>query len=157
MTQLRDYGRQIESDPMLSAEAPRTVDVGTRPPRPRLGRGLAWAVAAFALVLAIGGLYFAFSGDDGQVVDQTTVPTPTTVTASEPKPTTPPAEAEVTELLNGFLQARIAGEGAEQYLKTSPRRRSLSSTRRSSTRRAREPPTSGPNSSQCLASSGRTV
>lgn len=34
-----------------------------------------------------------------------------------PEPTTPPpSEAEVTELLNGFLEARIAGEGAEQYL-----------------------------------------
>jgi hypothetical protein len=30
-----------------------------------------------------------------------------------PEPTTPP---EVTELLNGFLDARVAGEGAQQYL-----------------------------------------
>ena len=29
-----------------------------------------------------------------------------------------PTEAEVTELLNGFLEARIAGEGAEEYLLT---------------------------------------
>ena len=33
-----------------------------------------------------------------------------------PEPTTPPSEAEVTELLNGFLEARVAGEGAKQYL-----------------------------------------
>ena len=33
-----------------------------------------------------------------------------------PDPTTPPSEAEVTELLNGFLEARVAGEGAQQYL-----------------------------------------
>ena len=34
-----------------------------------------------------------------------------------PEPTTsPPSEAEVTELLNGFLEARVAGEGAQQYL-----------------------------------------
>jgi hypothetical protein len=34
-----------------------------------------------------------------------------------PEPTTPPlSEAEVTELLNGFLEARIAGEAAKQYL-----------------------------------------
>lgn len=33
-----------------------------------------------------------------------------------PEPTTPFSEAEVTELLNGFLEARIAGEGAQQYL-----------------------------------------
>lgn len=33
-----------------------------------------------------------------------------------PEPTTPPFEAEVTELLNSFLEARVAGEGAQQYL-----------------------------------------
>ena len=33
-----------------------------------------------------------------------------------PEPTTQPSEAEVTELLNGFLEARVAGEGAQQYL-----------------------------------------
>ena len=34
------------------------------------------------------------------------------------EPTTPPTRGpEVTELLNGFLAARVAGEGAEQYLK----------------------------------------
>jgi hypothetical protein len=33
-----------------------------------------------------------------------------------PEPTTPFSEAEVTELLNGFLEARIAGEAAQQYL-----------------------------------------
>jgi hypothetical protein len=33
------------------------------------------------------------------------------------EPTTPPTEVpEVTALLNGFLAARVAGEGAEQYL-----------------------------------------
>lgn len=78
-TQLRDYGRQIETDPMLATKTPRTVDVESRPPRPRLERGPAWALAAFALVLTVGGLYIAFSGGDGQVVDQTTIPTPTTV------------------------------------------------------------------------------
>jgi hypothetical protein len=59
--------------------------VTTKSPGP--GRGLAWALAAFAVVLAIGGLYFAFRGDDSQVVDQTTVPTPTTVPVPEPEPT----------------------------------------------------------------------
>ncbi len=33
-----------------------------------------------------------------------------------PEPTTPRSEAAVTELLNGFLEARVAGEGAQQYL-----------------------------------------
>jgi hypothetical protein len=51
------------------------------------GRGFAWAVAAFVVVLAIGGLYFAFSGDDGQLVDQTTVPTPTTIPSTAPNAT----------------------------------------------------------------------
>ena len=54
--------------------------VTTKSPGP--GRGLAWAVAAFAVILATGGLYFAFRGDDGQMVDQTTLPTPTTIPAS---------------------------------------------------------------------------
>jgi hypothetical protein len=83
MTQLRDYGRQIESDPILSAKAP-VVDLAPRSPQPRLGRGLAWAVAAFALIIAIGGFYLAFRGADGQMVDQTTVPTATTVLEPEP-------------------------------------------------------------------------
>lgn len=60
----------------------------TQTPGPR--RGLAWALAAFAVVLTVGALYFAFSGGDGQVVDQTTVPTPTTVPATEPDPTAHP-------------------------------------------------------------------
>ena len=66
------------------------------------GRGFAWAVAAF-VVLAIGGLYFAFSGDDGQVVDQTTVPTPTTVPSPEPETMTDleTIEAGVAALYSG--------------------------------------------------------
>jgi hypothetical protein len=84
MTQLRDYGRQIESDPILSAKAP-VVDLAPRSPQPRWGRGLAWAVAAFVVILAFGGLYLAFSGADGQVVDQTTVPTPTTLLEHPPE------------------------------------------------------------------------
>jgi hypothetical protein len=35
----------------------------------------------------MGGVYYAFIGDDGQVVDQTTVPTPTTVLTIGPNPT----------------------------------------------------------------------
>jgi hypothetical protein len=33
-----------------------------------------------------------------------------------PELTKPPSEAEINELLNGFLAARIAGEGAQEYL-----------------------------------------
>ncbi|MGH8948783.1 MAG: hypothetical protein ACRDXF_07985, partial [Acidimicrobiia bacterium] len=81
---------QLGGDPLVVATKRREgvfmtktdQPVTTKSPGP--GRGLAWAVAAF-VVLTVGGLYFAFSGDDGQVVDQTTVPTPTTVLAPEPE------------------------------------------------------------------------
>ena len=51
-----------------------------------MGRGVAWAVAAF-IVLTVGGMYLAFGGEDGRVVDQPTVPTPTTVLTPAPNPT----------------------------------------------------------------------
>lgn len=57
--------------------------VTTKGPGP--GRGLAWAAVVFVAILAVAGLYFALSGDDSQVVDQTTVPTPTTVLEPEPE------------------------------------------------------------------------
>jgi hypothetical protein len=38
---------------------------------PGTGRGLVWAVAAFAVILAVGGLYLAFSGDRDEVADTT--------------------------------------------------------------------------------------
>jgi hypothetical protein len=47
------------------------------------------------------------------------MPTTTTVLDSaDPSPelTKPPSEAMITELLNGFLAARIAGDGAQEYL-----------------------------------------
>jgi hypothetical protein len=52
---------------------------------PGPGRGIAWGIAGLAVILTIFGLYFAFNGDDGQVVDQTTVPTPTTIIVPEPE------------------------------------------------------------------------
>ncbi len=52
--------------------------------QPNRYRGPAWALAAFVVTLTLGGLYFAFSGDDGQVVGQTAVPTPTTVLTPAP-------------------------------------------------------------------------
>jgi len=33
---------------------------------------------------------------------------------------TPPSDAEIAEVLNGFLEARVAGEGAERYVMTDP-------------------------------------
>ena len=86
-TRLLDYIDEM-APPVTTEEvvarrqSPNRSSAKTQTPRP--GKGLAWALAAFVLVLTVGGLYFAFSGDDGQVVDQTTVPTPTTV----PAPTT---------------------------------------------------------------------
>ena len=86
--QLGDYGQlqeelfgPISIDEIASPIVPpSTVGVGNRPPQTRLGRGIGWAVAAFVVVvLAVGGMYFAFRGGDGQVVDQTTVPTSTPV------------------------------------------------------------------------------
>jgi hypothetical protein len=76
---------------------------------PGPGRGFAWAVAAFVVVLAIGGLYFAFSGDDGQVVDQTTVPTPTTVPSPEPETMTDleTFEAGVAALYSGDAERAV--------------------------------------------------
>lgn len=53
--------------------------------QPSRNGGPAWALAAFVVILALGGLYLAFSGDDGQVVDQ--LPTPTTVLTPAPNPT----------------------------------------------------------------------
>ena len=63
---------------MLGATPPLKADVATRSPRTGWAGGFAWAVAAFVVILGMGALYFAFSGGDGQVVDQTTVPTPAT-------------------------------------------------------------------------------
>jgi hypothetical protein len=41
---------------------------------------------------------------------------PTPTASPSPEPTPAPADPEVTALLNGFLEARVAGNGAEQYL-----------------------------------------
>ena len=41
---------------------------------------------------------------------------PTAVPSPSPSGTASPSDAEVTELLNSFLEARIAGEGAEEYM-----------------------------------------
>ena len=83
-TQLADYGQlQEEKFGPISVDElnspigpPLTLEVGNRPPQTRLGRGIGWAVAAFAVVLIVGGMYFAFIGEDGQMVDQTVLPMP---------------------------------------------------------------------------------
>lgn len=58
----------------------------TTRPRP----GVTWAALVFAVVLTVGGLYFAFSGGDRQVFGPTTVPTPTTVLTPAPNPASLP-------------------------------------------------------------------
>jgi Tol biopolymer transport system component len=51
---------------------------------PGVRRGLGWAVAAFVAILIMGGLFALLSGDEGEVVNQDTVPVPTTAPAPEP-------------------------------------------------------------------------
>lgn len=67
--------------------------------------GGAWALAAFVVVLAVGGLYFAFGGDDGEVANPATVPTPTTVPTSAPSPTLLSEEDEGRHLEPGVYFA----------------------------------------------------
>jgi hypothetical protein len=58
------------------------------------GRGIAWALVAFAAIVTLGGLYVAFNGDADEVVDQVTVPTPTTApeTTTVPETTVSPID-----------------------------------------------------------------
>lgn len=83
----------LAGDPLVVVAKRRegtTMTKTQQPPttgQPSRFKGPGWALAAFVVILAVGGLYFAFSGDDGQVVDQTTVPTPTTVLTPAPNPT----------------------------------------------------------------------
>ena len=68
--------KQREGVLMTNTDQP----VSTKGPGP--GRGFGWALVAFVAVLTVGGLYFAFNGDN-EVVDQVAASTPTTV----PEPT----------------------------------------------------------------------
>lgn len=59
-----------------------------RTDQPNRYRGPAWALAAFVAVLALAAtMYFTVAGDNGQVAEPTTVPTPTTVLTTAPNPT----------------------------------------------------------------------
>jgi hypothetical protein len=79
--------KQREGILMTNTDQP----VSTKGPGP--GRGLGWALVTFVAILTVGGLYFAFSGDANEVVDQVTVPTPTTAPETVPTPTTVPEAA----------------------------------------------------------------
>jgi hypothetical protein len=77
---------QLAEDPLVVVTQRRKGSLMTKTDRsvttksPGPGRGFAWALVAFAAILAVGGLYLAFGGEEGQVVDQVTVPQTTTPT-----------------------------------------------------------------------------
>jgi hypothetical protein len=129
MTTLED---QLRSALRTQAQALRV------PERPALDReaveshgprGPRWLLAAACVALVVAGvvaLTVRNAGDPepappvAPVVRDTTTTTTSTTTSSTTTSTTTtsgtaPADA-VTELLNGFIEARLAGVGAEQYL-----------------------------------------
>jgi Tol biopolymer transport system component len=89
---------QLAGDPLIVVPRRRKGIVMTKTDQPVTskgpgpGRGLGWAVAAFVAVLAVAGLFVLFRAREGQVVDQYTVPTPTT----SPIPTTMPAPTTIS-------------------------------------------------------------
>jgi hypothetical protein len=86
-----------------------------RPQMPRFIPALGGAaVVVMAAVLALN--FIPVFGPGGL---PTPSPSATASPSASPRPTTPPSEAQVDELLNDFLEARIAGEGAEEYLSVS--------------------------------------
>ncbi len=92
------------SSEMTKTDQPIT----TKSPGPR--RGLAWALAAVAAILAIGGLSFLIR-DDGQVANQTTMTTSTTV--AEPTPTTVATDVEMMtdlEVIETGVTALYSGD-----------------------------------------------
>lgn len=83
---------QRSSDMTTTEESAKTQTTGP-------GRGLAWAIAAFAAILAVGGLYLAFMGDDGQAVDHDTTPKATTLPTATTAPTpTTALEPETSQI-----------------------------------------------------------
>jgi hypothetical protein len=133
--QLEDYLVEFEGETPLPSrvidaihtELPRTRQAkpGARdlrlPPRPKTAslRG-PWGIVAAAVVVAILGTVFLFRGSD-QAATVAGSPMPSTSAAPSaaatvaPTPSTP-IGAEVSALLRGFLDARVAGAGAQKYL-----------------------------------------
>ena len=66
-------------------------------------------MAAFAVILAVGGLYLAFNDHDGQAVDQDTIPTattlPTATTAPTPTTVLEPESSQIS-IARTFFDAR---------------------------------------------------
>ena len=72
---------------------------------------------AAAAVIVAGVIGLSFTDNFGSVrTREGAAPSPEPTTPTVTIPAMPPSEAEVTELLNGFLEARVAGEGAQQFL-----------------------------------------
>ena len=86
----------------------------------RRPRGPRWLTAAACLALIVAGavaLALREAGDPEPAPPVASiVPDRTAPAEPSPEPRTPPSEAEVNGLLTGFLEARVAGEGAQQYL-----------------------------------------
>jgi Tol biopolymer transport system component len=75
---------ELAGDPLIVVPQRRKgivmtkTDQSVTSKRPGPGRGLGWMVAAFVAILIVGGSLIVFGGNEGEVADQDTVPTPTT-------------------------------------------------------------------------------
>jgi WD40 repeat protein len=75
---------ELAGDPLIVVPQRRKGTVMTKTDQsvtskgPGPGRGLGWMVAAFVAILIVGGSLIVFGGNGGEVVEQDTVPTPTT-------------------------------------------------------------------------------
>ncbi len=113
---VRTIGESAPNPPALRQDTIRTPLAGRRI------RGPLLAVVSFVVVIGVFvGAGFLFGGQNQTPATNATQPStpdvtqPATTNPSGPT-TSPPSEAKIAELLNGFLEARVAGEGAQQYL-----------------------------------------
>lgn len=109
-------GRAMSQPAGMPARLRNAGLVMPRTPAP----ALAWlAVVSLLLAGALAATLMA-GGSSPRPALVVEPPTPSPSASASPslssQPTTPPSGAEVTALVNGFLEARVAGEGAEQYL-----------------------------------------
>lgn len=113
---------ELAGDPLVVVEKRRegpTMTKTQHPPttkQPNRNRGPAWAVAAFVVIVAVAGLYFAFSGDSNEGE----------VAATPPPPTTAAPDVETTTGLETIRAAVAAyysgdGEGAAELFDLSDR------------------------------------
>ena len=83
-----EFGRPFGDDINRPYEADRNRFYD----RPGDDSSLAWIGGLFAFMVVIGGLFYAFSGSDGERVATNTTPAPITRTAPAPTPAPPPAQ-----------------------------------------------------------------